>query len=94
LIAAASDNKQEVPTNLVELVLVSSEHMKVDIRYPFLCAACSLLAGFMFKDWKGIVDLAGPIFSNAMSYQNVNSRSIQDREGKKVYTLSSSSVFS
>jgi hypothetical protein len=66
---------------LVELVLISSEHMEADIRHPFLCAA-SLLAGFMFKDWTEIVDLAGPIFSNTMPYQNVNSRSIQDREGK------------
>jgi hypothetical protein len=66
---------------LAELVLVSSEHMEADIRYPFLCAT-SLLAGFMFKDWKEIVDLAGPIFSNTMPYQHVNSRSIQDCEGK------------
>ena len=50
---------------LVEMVLVSTEQMNEDIRYPFL-AGLACFAGFMFKDWQDIVDKATPIFTGKL----------------------------
>jgi hypothetical protein len=48
---------------VIELVLVTAECVEAEIRYPVLIGL-TLIAGFMFKDWKDIIDFATPIFAD------------------------------
>jgi hypothetical protein len=48
---------------VIELVLVTAECIDAEIRYPVLIGI-TLMAGFMFKDVKDIIDFAAPIFAD------------------------------